>query len=88
MFRLIIALVIVYLIYRVGKFIFRSPDKSSRSFPKKPASISSEDLVKDSYCGTYVPVSEAQKMTINGEVLYFCSKECMEKYKNENIKKH
>ncbi len=82
-FRLIIAFVIVYLVYRLGKNFFSPSAKESRQFPKQPASIAGEDLVRDPYCGTYVPESSAFTANIDGETLYFCSKECLEKYKAE-----
>jgi uncharacterized protein len=84
-FRLIIAFVIVYLVYRMGKIFFSPSAKERRSFPGSPASITGEDLVKDPYCGTYVPESSAFTVDINGETLYFCSKECLEKYKAEKM---
>jgi len=82
-FRLIIACVIVYLVYRVGQILFSPSAKERRRFPGRPASIAGEDLVKDPYCGTYVPESSAVKETIDGKTLYFCSNECLEKYKAE-----
>ena len=83
MFRLIIAVVILYLIHRLVK-TFRLPSgKKSEKFPRRPAPIEGEDMVKDPYCNTYIPLSDAYKASINGETLYFCSKECFEKYKRK-----
>ncbi|MBW2600259.1 MAG: hypothetical protein JRC60_09445 [Deltaproteobacteria bacterium] len=33
-----------------------------------------------------MPVNSAHKATLNGKTLYFCSRECLEKYKKENGK--
>jgi len=79
--RLIFTVIIVYFVYRLVKGLFLPSGKRQENFPRKPASIQGEDLVKDPYCGTYVPVSTASKVSINGEELYFCSNECIEKYK-------
>jgi YHS domain-containing protein len=84
-FRLIIACVIVYLLYRVGQIFFSPSAKERRRFPGRPASIAGEDLVKDPYCGTYVPESSEFTANIDGETLCFCSKECLEKYKAEKM---
>jgi YHS domain-containing protein len=77
--RFIVTVVIIYLGYRLLKGLFlpmaRPPDK----FPRK--AIKGEDLVEDPYCHTYVPLSDAYKAHIDGKVLYFCSKECCEKYR-------
>ena len=79
--RLIFTVIIVYFVYRLVKGLFLPSGKRQENFPRKPASIQGEDLVKDPYCGTYVPVSTASKVSINGEELYFCSNECIEKYR-------
>ena len=40
-------------------------------------------MVQDPYCKVYFPRQEGVKTKINGETVYFCSKECMEKYFKE-----
>jgi len=86
MIRLVVAVIIVYLIYRLAKTFFLPSGRTSESFPKSPASIEGEDMVKDPYCNTYIPLSEAYKASVNGETLYFCSRECFEKYKTNKRK--
>lgn len=83
MIRLVVAVIIVYLIYRLAKTFLLPSGRTSESFPKSPASIEGEDMVKDPYCNTYIPLSEAYKTSVNGKTLYFCSKECLEKYKTK-----
>lgn len=39
------------------------------------------ELKKDPVCGTYVAASASLTRTVNGEVLYFCSSECRDKYR-------
>lgn len=79
--RLVIALVIFYLAYRVGKYILKLPSENSRSFSGPRSEITGEDLVRDPQCGTYVPVTSAVKATIGGETFYFCSEECRDRYR-------
>jgi len=38
-------------------------------------------LVEDPYCHTYVPISDAYSVSLDGKTVYFCCKECFEKYK-------
>jgi uncharacterized protein len=37
-------------------------------------------LVRDPQCNTYVPEHSAERIHVEGEVLYFCSPECREAY--------
>jgi YHS domain-containing protein len=39
------------------------------------------ELKKDPVCGTYVSPAASITRTVNGEVLYFCSRECSDKYR-------
>lgn len=82
--RFIIALVIIYLLYRIIKS-FRRPkpvgmDNHHQFRTVKTAPPVGEDLVQDPTCHTYVPVSQAYKKEITGKNYYFCSKECYEAY--------
>jgi len=86
MIRLVIAGIIVYVVYRLSKSLFAPSERTAKGYPrgKESPAIKGEDLVKDPWCGTYVPISSAHTITLNGEKLYFCSKECLEKYKKEH----
>jgi uncharacterized protein len=37
-------------------------------------------LKRDPVCGTYVPADNSVRKTVEGEILYFCSPECRDKY--------
>ncbi|MBN2539247.1 MAG: YHS domain-containing protein [Deltaproteobacteria bacterium] len=84
MIRLVIAGIIVYVVYRLSRFMFTPPEKISKNRSGEQSRVEGEDLVKDPYCGTYVPINSAYKTAKDGRTLYFCSKECLEKYKKEN----
>jgi YHS domain-containing protein len=58
----------------------KSQDMPRHQVPAAPG----EDLVEDPYCHIYVPMSQAHKATIDGQVLYFCSEMCSEKYISEH----
>ena len=84
--RFILTLALLYLAYRVGKYIFQLSDEGNLKSPA--GKITSEDLVKDPQCGTYVPQSEAVKSSIGGEEHFFCSEECRNKYREAYNNKH
>ena len=44
----------------------------------------SEEMVRDPQCGVYVPLSSALKKRVEGETVYFCSRECEEAYNRKS----
>jgi YHS domain-containing protein len=47
-----------------------------------------EELVQDPYCQTYIPKRSALRKRLFGRNYYFCKKECLEKFiQNENLQK-
>ncbi|MCE5282041.1 MAG: YHS domain-containing protein [Deltaproteobacteria bacterium] len=78
-FRLLIGIVILYLVYKVVR-MFRSapPELGTSGALRKPKA--GEDLVEDPLCHTYIPVSNAWKATVDGKTLYFCSQKCLDQY--------
>ncbi|HUH65541.1 MAG TPA: hypothetical protein VLZ07_03825 [Syntrophales bacterium] len=78
----------IYLLYKLAKWIILSagikgPDETQHRVPVAKG----EDLVEDPYCHTYVPVSQAFRASIDGHDVFFCSKECFEKYISEKSTK-
>ena len=43
-----------------------------------------DELVRDPACGVYVPKKEAVRARVRGTVHYFCSRECLEKFRSED----
>ncbi len=39
-----------------------------------------EEMVLDPVCRSYVPISSAVRLDIDGRIEYFCSAECVERY--------
>ena len=79
--RLILAVIIFYLVYRLAQEVFSPKGRVRREYPGNPAPSHGEDLVRDPCCGVYIPVSQAERLELQGEMHYFCSGECMEKYR-------
>jgi YHS domain-containing protein len=48
--------------------------------PSQPQTPQSMELKKDPVCGTYVSAASGFSRMVNGEVSYFCSKECRDRY--------
>ena len=53
-----------------------------RSAAQRPPTVrSGGELKKDPVCGTYVSTTAGITRTVNGEVFYFCSRECSDRYR-------
>ena len=83
-FRFIVLPVLLFYVVRaiLASIIegFRST-LSPRSAARQPPAVhSGGELKKDPVCGTYVSTSASISRTVHGEVFYFCSKECSDKY--------
>ena len=64
-------------IFQTGKNMSRGPDPAPS---QSPTVIAGGELKKDPVCGTYISTSLAITRTIKGDVVYFCSKECRDKF--------
>ncbi len=73
--RFLIFALIGYCIYLMFK------GRSSKEIaPSKPVG---EETHKDPVCGTYVAEDDAVIGRVEGERVYFCSMECLEKYRDK-----
>jgi YHS domain-containing protein len=81
-FRLAIIAGLVYLIYKM----LTRPDKGHN----QAHSVNGQDkvpddlLVEDPVCHTYVPQKNSESFKLHGETHYFCSQECLQKFKENN----
>ena len=84
-FRLIVLPVLfLWLVRAILRSIvegFRSAVAPQSAAKQPPAVRSGGELKKDPVCGTYVSTTASITRTVNGEVFYFCSKECSDKYR-------
>ena len=79
MFRLLIWLLLGYIGFRIIKTL---------TAPKKPLSSSStrhsgEDTVQDPICKMYLAKEDAIVGTLDGTRHYFCSMDCLEKFREQ-----
>ena len=70
---------IVALIKACSQFFGTAPVET-RQAPETEASRAGGELKKDPVCGTYVSPGAAVSKRIKGDVVYFCSPECRDKY--------
>ncbi len=79
--RFIIIMLITYLAYKFLMGLFITKGTQRRHVPGQPGQMASgEDLVEDPCCHTYIPLSNALKTSVQGKIVYFCSKKCLEEF--------
>lgn len=87
-FRFVIFIFLLYLFHVFIKKLLKS--FTSKEYTKRQNStnkLEEKELVKDPQCGIYVVKNIASKLKHGNETLYFCSKECMDKYRRESLGK-
>lgn len=81
--RLAFFIFLFFLLFKLFKVLF-SPlakqDDTITLLNKKPEE---DEMIKDPYCDTYITKRGSFPLRINSKQLYFCSKECLERYKKE-----
>ena len=84
--RYLIIFALLYLCYYVFKKAILPALRTYKIFKKYRASpINKEkEMVQDPQCHTYIPKETTLRTIIDGEVYYFCSQECLDKYKNSS----
>jgi len=82
--RLIVAAILLYLLYRITKRLFLPSGKKVKPLPDvKQGGNKGEELVEDPVCHTYVPLSEAHTLDVEGKTVHFCSMKCLEQYEKQ-----
>jgi YHS domain-containing protein len=79
MYRLIVILILLGILYWVVKRAFFLP--KSRAAGSQEIG---EEMIQDPVCGCYVPKSQAFTLSHRGKKLYFCSQVCSQKYQSSN----
>jgi len=59
---------------------FSSTGKAPRTASAPPVAAGGE-LKRDPVCGIYVSTTGSVTCTVKGQLLYFCSRECRDKYR-------
>ncbi|MFC1868839.1 YHS domain-containing protein [Thermodesulfobacteriota bacterium] len=80
MLRLIIIVLFLYVVYRLIKSFFR---QGREEIHKSGTAGLIDEMVQDPFCKTYIPCREAFKKVLGGNEIFFCSKECAEKFESQ-----
>lgn len=75
--RILLLALAIYLIRRLMTvFLGKAARPGARNTPKRAAN----HMVKDPVCGMYLDSRLAVRLDKSGDVIYFCSEECKEKF--------
>jgi uncharacterized protein len=80
MIKLLIIVAVGYLLYRSLKSWMFPDGTSLKNGSGKTAGNIDDVMIKDPYCQVYFPRRDAVHLRFRGSDLYFCSKECRDKY--------
>jgi uncharacterized protein len=84
--RLLILLVLLYLVYRFLKsWMFKETQSQKATFGTETGEIDNV-MVKDPYCGIFFAKKDGVHLKVSDQDLYFCSKECKDKFLEEQVK--
>ncbi len=78
--RVALAVLALYLLWRVCGRLLRSPGVNGGGRPVDPGSRSVDELVQDPFCKLYVPRREAVVLREGGADVFFCSAACRDSY--------
>jgi YHS domain-containing protein len=77
--KLVIGIIVIYLLAKLIRKGFPAVGGKPRPAKIKTPDVG-EELVEDPQCHAYVPVSQALRTEIDGKMVYFCSRKCLEQY--------
>lgn len=78
--RLLITIALIYLGYRMFKSWIAPRATPRQPFPGRAENPIDDVMIKDPYCDAYFPQRNGVHLSVDGKDLYFCSKECRDKY--------
>ncbi len=84
--RLIILIILAYVGYRLIKRFFAQPSIPKWRGAGDQTGID-DIMVKDPFCQVYFPQREGVRAVINGVEYHFCSKECRDKFIEQQKKR-
>jgi YHS domain-containing protein len=80
MIKFLILAVVGYVFYRALKSVMiDSRASSSRDAQQGPTDVD-DVLVQDPVCKTYIPQRNGIHIRRNGQLIFFCSEECRDRY--------
>jgi len=80
MFKFLILAVVGYVFYRAIKSMIINSGVSPSNREERNSSEVDDVLVQDPVCKTYVPQRGGIHLRRHGQMIYFCSEECRDRY--------
>ncbi|MCX5874667.1 MAG: YHS domain-containing protein [Deltaproteobacteria bacterium] len=82
MYRLLITVIGIYLLYRVLRWAMTALGSGAAgpTIDRGSGSTSINEMVKDPVCGTYVLARDSIHVRTRGQTYYFCSDECRKRF--------
>lgn len=88
MYRLILVVLLLVVLYFLLRQMFRgfkTPIRDSREKPASQVQDEEQDqMIEDPVCHIFVPKRIAVVETIDGQEYYFCSQECAVRFRSEH----
>jgi YHS domain-containing protein len=88
LFRTILFIVFIYLCFRAVRDVIIKPllkQYRASCSPNTGNPVRAiDEMVQDPVCRVYIQKSTSLSATVSGEVYYFCSSECMMKFKEKS----
>ena len=91
MFRLLFRFLALVIFFAIVRYLFAAVvglfakvvNPQAHASPQNQAARApmGGELRQDPVCGTFVPTATSVKQTVNGELVYFCSVACRDKFK-------
>ena len=78
--RLLALIALLYLGYRLLKSWLLKETSSQKAVFKEKVGEIDDVMVKDPYCEVYFAKKDGVNLNVNGKDVYFCSKECKDKF--------
>ncbi len=79
MIRILIYILLIYIVYKVFRYLM-TPSGSSVTKSDGETGSFDDIMIKDPVCEVYFPKKDGIYLNNNGNEIYFCSKECRDKF--------
>jgi len=84
--KILLYILLIYIVYKVFRSLV-TPSGSSTTRSHGGADSFDDVMVKDPVCEVYFPKKDGIYLNNNGNEIYFCSKECRDKFLDLQSKK-
>lgn len=86
MIKILIYILLIYIVYKVFRSLV-APSGSSAMRSNQETGSFDDVMIKDPVCEVYFPKKDGIYLNNNGNEIYFCSKECRDKFLDLQSKK-